>query len=157
MEPMDRMFIEHECAKLSTQYCIHLDHHDEEGFAGIFTEDGMYKPAALAEPMYGRPAILDWIRAYPKDRLGRHLATNVVVDVIDGEHATGTSYAVVFRDPAPRADELSTQVIPRSVVEYFDKYRRADEGWRISQRYYQVKFMQESETNRPLPWTPAGD
>ena len=135
-------------------YCRHLDHVDPEGFAGIYTEDAMYKPAAVPEPINGRAAILDWMREYPRDRLGRHLSTNQIVEVLDDDHATGTSYAVVFREPQPRLDQVSTKVTPRSVAEYYDTFRRTPEGWRIASRYYQVQFMQEDESVRPLPWTP---
>jgi SnoaL-like protein len=154
MNDVERMLIEHECSKLMTLYCQHLDHEDAEGFAGIYAEDAMYKPAALPEPMYGRQAILDWAKAYPKDRLGRHFSTNQVVEVVDEDHAIGRSYAVVFREPEPRQGVLSDRVTPRSVVEYFDEFGRTAEGWRISSRYYQVQFMQDEETVRPLPWTP---
>jgi hypothetical protein len=135
-------------------YCHFLDHPDPDGFAGIYTEDGMYKPAALPEPMYGHQAIRAWMAAYPTNRLGRHFSTNQIVDVVDEDHATGRSYAVVFREPAPRDGVLSSEVTPRSVVEYFDQFRRTDDGWRISERYYQVQFMQADESVRPLPWTP---
>lgn len=154
MDALQRMLIEHECQKLMVQYCHHLDHLDADGFAGIFTDDGMYKPAALPAPMHGRSAILDWIHAYPTDRLGRHFSTNALVEVVDEDHATGTSYAVVFREPQPREGEISTRVTPRSVAEYFDTFRRTPEGWRFASRYYQVHFMQEEESIRPLAWTP---
>lgn len=154
MNDLDRMFIEHECGKLMTLYCQHLDHADAEGFASIYTEDAMYKPAAMPEPMHGRDRILEWAHAYPKDRLGRHFSTNQVVTVVDEDHATGRSYAVVWREPNPQQDVLSDRVTPRSVVEYFDEFRRTEEGWRISQRYYQVQFMQADESVRPSPWSP---
>lgn len=154
MDDVDRMLIEHECRKLMILYCHHLDHSSPEGFAGIYTEDAMYKPAALPEPIHGRPAILEWAEAYPKDRLGRHLSMNQLVEVVDQDHATGRSYAVVFREPNPRDGVLSARVTPRSVVEYFDEFRRTPQGWRIASRYYQVQFMEESEEVRPLPWTP---
>lgn len=154
MNHLERMFIEHECAKLMSLYCHYLDHADPQGFASIYTSDAMYKPAAMAEPMYGRETILEWAEAYPKHRLGRHFSTNQVVTVVDDEHATGRSYAVVFRDPDPQEGVLSDLVTPRSVVEYFDRFRRTDEGWLIEERYYQVQFMQADEAVRPLPWSP---
>jgi hypothetical protein len=154
MNDLERMLAEHQCSKLMTLYCHYLDHPDPDGFAGIWAEDGMYKPAALREPMYGRQAIRDWMAAYPRNRLGRHVTTNQLVQVVDEDHATGRSYAVVFREPEPREGVLSSQVVPRSVVEYFDEFRRTDEGWRIAERYYQVQFMQAEEKVRPLPWTP---
>lgn len=154
MDDLNRMLIEHECRKLMILYCNHLDHSDPESFAGIYAEDAMYKPAALPDPIHGRPAILEWAKAYPKHRLGRHFSTNQLVEVVDEDRATGRSYAVVFREPDPREGTVSTRVTPRSVVEYFDEFRRTAEGWRIASRYYQVQFMEEGEAVRPLPWTP---
>lgn len=150
MDDAQRLIIENECRKLTILYCQHLDHLDPEAFAGIYTEDASYKPAAEPVPIVGRERILEWIKRYPKNRLGRHCAMNQLVDVIDENHATGSSYAVVFREPDPQADVLSARVTPRSVVEYTDKYRRTAQGWRIASRSYQLNFMQAEEARRPL-------
>ncbi|MBC9226488.1 hypothetical protein GL325_09155 [Aeromicrobium sp. 636] len=154
MNDLDRLCIEHECTKLMTLYCLHLDHPDADGFAGIFTQDALYKPAARPEPVRGRYAIRAWLEAYPRDRLGRHVSTNQVVDVLDEDHARGRSYGVVWREPEPRAGVVSSNVSPRSLVEYFDEFVRTDEGWRISFRYYQLNFMHADEVVRPAPWSP---
>lgn len=154
MDELRRMLIEHQCRKLMVRYCYHIDRRDAAGFAGIFTEDGMYKPAAEPAPLHGRRAILEWVRAYPPDRFGRHVCTNALVEVIDEDHARGTSCGVVFREPQPRDGEISTRVTPRSVIEYFDTFRRTPHGWRIASRYYQVQFMEAGESIRPQAWTP---
>lgn len=150
MDDARRLFIENECRKLTILYCQHLDHLDPEAFAGIYTEDAIYKPAAEPQPIVGRAKILEWIHRYPKHRLGRHCAMNQLVDVIDEDHAVGTSYAVVFREPNPQPDVLSARVTPRSMVEYTDKYRRTSQGWRIASRVYRINFMQEEESRRPV-------
>jgi hypothetical protein len=155
MNPAQRMLIEHECRKLMVAYARCLDRGDAEGFANLYTEDAMYKPAINPEPIYGRQAILQWAYAYPKGRLTCHISTNEFVEVVDETHATGSAYCVTFREPIPRPDAVSDAVTPRAVVEYFDTFLRTDEGWRFASRYYQMRFMQPSETNRPLPWNPA--
>lgn len=151
MDDIARMAIEHACTKLTILYCRHLDHLDPEAFADLYTEDALYKPAVEPEPIVGRSNILAWIRRYPKERLGRHLATNQIVDVIDADTATGSSYALVFREPAPADGLISTRVTPRSMVEYKDSYRRTPQGWRIAARIYRFNFLQEDETRRPAP------
>ena len=155
MDELQRIVIEHECRKLMSLYCHHIDHQDAEGFAGLYAEDAYYKPAAAPAPILGRPAILDWIKAYPGHRLGRHLTTNEIVEVVDAEHATGSCYAVVFRDPDPQPGVLSDRVTPRSVCEYRDEFRRTADGWRFSRREYRIDFLQAEETNRPTPWRPG--
>ena len=149
MDPVQRMLIEHECRNLTVRYCQHLDHLDPDGFASIYTEDAVYKPAVEPVPIEGREAIRAWIGRYPKDRLGRHIATNQIVDVIDADKAKGTSYAIVFREPAPQEGVISSRVMPRSLVEYTDTYRRTEEGWKIARRFYRFDFLDAEETRRP--------
>jgi len=150
MQDTQRLIIENECRKLTILYCQHLDELNPEAFANIYTEDALYKPAAEPIPIIGRERILEWINRYPKHRLGRHCATNQLVNVIDENNATGSSYAVVFREPNPQPGILSSRVTPRSFAQYTDRYRRTPEGWLIASRTYQVHFMQEEETRRPI-------
>lgn len=153
MDGLQRLTIENECQKLAVLYCWHLDHLNPEAFARLYTEDALYKPAIEPEPIIGREAILEWIRRYPARRLGRHVSTNQFVEVIDEEHAVGTSYAVVFREPDPETGRVSGHVTPRSVVEYVDNFRRTSDGWKFSSRCYQMLFLQAEQTNRPVPWS----
>ena len=141
MNDTDRMLIEHECRKLMLLYCRHVAHLAPEAFAALFTEDAYYNTAAHPE-MNGRAEILDWIRAYPRNRRARHCSTNQIVEVIDADNATGTSYAMVFRQEDPVDGAPSANVAPRAVVEYRDKFRRTAEGWRIAERQYQYDFLQ---------------
>lgn len=151
MDDIQRMLIENECRKLTVLYCRHLDHLDPEAFADLYTEDAIYKPAVEPVPIVGRTNILAWIRKYPDVRLGRHVATNQLVDVVNEDEATGTSYAIVFREPNPEMGVISTRVIPRSFVEYKDIYRRTEKGWAIASRFYRFNFLQDEEARRPEP------
>ncbi|MGK5112450.1 hypothetical protein [Geodermatophilus sp. CPCC 205506] len=63
----------------------------------------MYEPAALPQPLHGRTATLEWARAYPEERLGRHLSTSQLVEVLDDN-----SYRALLRRRLQ--DELSTRV-----------------------------------------------
>lgn len=150
MDDLTRLVIENECRRLAVLYCHHLDHLNPDAFAALYAEDAVYKPAVEPAPIVGRPAILDWIRRYPRNRLGRHISTNHIVEVLDADTARGSSCAVVFREPDPQAGVLSTRVTPRSVVEYADTYRRTAEGWRFAVRTYQMQFLQAEESRRPV-------
>lgn len=149
MDEMKRLVIENECRKLTILYCQHLDHPDSGAFANLYAEDALYKPAVEPIPIVGRTKIREWMSNYPRHRLGRHMATNQLIDVIDENNATGSSYAIVFREPNPEEGVLSGRVTPRSVAEYSDVYCRTAEGWKFARRTYQIKFMQEEETRRP--------
>jgi hypothetical protein len=149
VDAITRMLIEHDCRKLSDLYCKHLDHRNPDGFASLFTEDAVYKPAIQPVPIETRARILEWFHTYPADRTVRHLSTNQVVDVIDERTAKGTSYALTFREAKPEEGKISSQTNPRAVVEYVDTYRRTDDGWKFATRYYNIDFLQADETNRP--------
>jgi len=142
MDAMERMLIEHECRKLMLLYCQHADHLNPEAFAALFSEDAYYNPAAHPE-MNGRAEILEWIKVYPRNRLARHCSTNQIVDVVDVDNAVGNSYAMVFRQDDPVEGVPSGNVAPRSLVEYKDKFRRTEDGWRIAERQYQYGFLKE--------------
>ena len=141
MNDMDRMLIEHECRKLMLNYCQHVDHLAPNAFANLFTDDALYNPTAHPE-MNGRAEILEWIKAYPENRRARRCSVNQIVEVIDADNATGTSYAIVFRQENPVEGRPSPNVAPRAVVKYRDKSRRTTEGWRVAERQYQFDFLQ---------------
>lgn len=149
MDDLTRMLIEHSCQKLSDLYCRHLDYKDPDAFAAIFTEDARYKPAIRPEPVVGRANIRQWCDEYPSSRFLRHLSTNQIVEVIDETTARGTSYAITFREPEPKAGAISIRSTPRAVVEYVDTYRKTGEGWKIATRFYNIDFLDAEESNRP--------
>lgn len=152
MDDITRLVIENECRKLMTLYCWHLDHLDPAAFAELYTEDAEYKPSVEPVPIVGRDTIRSWAENYPKKFLARHASTNQYVEVTDESNATGVSYAIVWRDPEPVAGEVSAKVMPRSLVEYIDTFRRTSEGWRIATRYYKMVFLQATAAVRPEPW-----
>lgn len=152
MDIVQRLEIENDCRRLTILYCHHIDHLNPQAFADLFTEDAVYKPAIEPEPIVGHAAILRWINRYPKDRLGRHMSTNQLVEIIDEDHAVGTSYAVVFREEHPVEGEISTNSTPRSFAEYVDTYRRTDDGWRIASRVYRVNFLEKDAPVRMKTW-----
>jgi hypothetical protein len=152
MDALNRLSIENECRKLVVLYCWHIDHLDPQAFADLYTEDARYKPSIEPAPIVGREAILRWAQAYPRDRLARHISTNQYVEVVDDDHAVGTSYAVVFRQDQPQEGAVSVQSAPRSVVEYVDQYRRTLDGWKFSDRVYRMLFLEDGAPVRPQPW-----
>ena len=86
---------------------------------------------------------------FARPTIGAGSTANQLVHVVDESHATGTSYAIVFREPSPQEGVISARVTPRSLVEYQDTYRRTAEGWKIARRFYQFNFLQAEEDRRP--------
>ena len=143
MQELQRLLIERACEVLVIEYALHLDHKRADAFAGLFTEDAHFRHARYAEPMIGRARIGQWIADYAPDTLVRHVTANIRVDVIDADHARGTSYSTAYRVaghdgtlPAPLAG-------PYCVVEYDDRYQRTAGGWKFAYRSFFYVFRSD--------------
>lgn len=96
MTERDRIDIEHACAKLIARYANLNDEARWEDIAALYAQDGsMTRPTAPDDPIVGRQAILEAFTARPA-RQTRHICSNVVIDVISENEATGTSAMALF-------------------------------------------------------------
>ena len=115
---------------LKGRYCNLADRgfngagHDDEAFASLFTEDGVFEGSA--GPLQGREAIRERARSFHP--LSMHLVMNPEIEV-DGDHATAQWAAYV---PTSTADAQALVVAGR----YDERLRRTPDGW----RYEHVKF-----------------
>ena len=114
-----------EIQELFARYCQAVDNGDGEGFASVFTEDGVL--SGIREPMQGRDVIAKF-GGGAVARAGvpmRHWSGNAIIDG-DGNSATARSYYMVSRsgDDAPRP---STGV-------YLDQLQRVNGQWLIKRR-----------------------
>jgi ketosteroid isomerase-like protein len=133
----ERMLIEQACTRLVNLYCHTLDAGEFDAFVELFAEDAVWTLQSTG-PMRGRKAIRGYLaKRDPKTR-SRHIATNIVVDVIDASNATSRSYTTAYRhvgtEPVP---PLST---PSFIALSRDRFRRDPAGWRIVARETQVVF-----------------
>jgi hypothetical protein len=134
MSPIDRDLIERACEKLVKQFAVFNDLGELDRMADLFTEDGTFaRPLDPANPTIGRPAILAMLQSRPP-RLSRHYMTNILVDVVSENEATGISFVTFL---------TTTEVdAPRPVVcepkmfmgEYRDTFVGTTDGWKIKSR-----------------------
>jgi len=141
MDPMKRMLIEQECARVIVEYAHRIDHLDVEGFVNLFTKDAYYKQAAKEKPFVGHDQIRAWIKDYPRNQVVRHVATNILVTVVDENNAKASSYTTVYKAPNHPADKPSPRTTPRCVVEYLDEFTHQPDGWKIKSRQYTYQFF----------------
>ncbi|WP_343525456.1 nuclear transport factor 2 family protein [Sphingomonas sp.] len=119
----ERRNIEHDCARLVAAYANRNDAADWEGVAALFDEAGRFaRPAAPDVWIEGREAILAAYRSRPA-RATRHLCTNIVIDVLSADEATGESAMALYLSPADV--KLGT---------FHDRFVRTVEGWRFAER-----------------------
>lgn len=143
MTELERMMIERACERLINQYCLFVDFGEASRIAELFTEDGLWTNESIR--MEGRDGIR---RAFSHRegvtrRTSRHLCTNVVIDVLDDDHATGICYLINYRhDSRTGAAEVpAPSDAPKFVGEYRDTFVRTPDGWRFATRHCDVTFL----------------
>ena len=75
-------------------------------------------------------------------RMSRHVCNNLLLYVIDEDHAEGTVYLTLYRhdgEPGRRVSPVDDQ--PQMVGEYRDRFVRTDDGWRFEHREIEVSFF----------------
>ncbi len=141
MDPSERLLIEHECERLVTQYCHFVDHGEAARVAELFAENGVWKSAVAT--MNGRDEVEQGFaqRQANEQRMSRHVCNNLLIDVIDEDHAEGVVYVTLFRHDGEPGRRLSPLEGPELVGEYRDRFIRTSDGWRFAHREIDVSFL----------------
>lgn len=131
MDPVEKIVIEHECARLVHAYCQFVDANDYERLVPLWAEDAVWH--TLAGPARGHAQIRKQLESRDPGVLGRHHCTNVLIDVIDASNAHGRSYFAFYRG-VPVAKGPTLLKGPLFVGEYVDQFKLTSNGWRIASR-----------------------
>lgn len=121
------------CERLLADYAIFRDHLDAEGFANIFTEDGVLILGSGSH--IGREAIRQNILSRPTPAIAHMiLMTTIKVTPVDESNANGVSYAFVLNGdrPVTKGDAPIQMNGITSAVEYHTKFVLTKDGWKIS-------------------------
>ena len=129
---LDRLEIQ----ELAARYSWADDTNDGEGFAAVFTPDGVFKSARHNARGHDELAALGRSIAPPRPAGIQHWVTNMVV--LDGD---GESAHVRFYFVAHRVDEHGT-FTTSSLGYYLDHVVKVDGRWLFAQRHFQ-------------PWPPS--
>lgn len=126
--------IQQACETVSFQYGRYLDNKDWQNLPSVFAPDGVWE--VLGNRMEGRAAIRDyWQRRtadWAPDHGRLHQISNQVIEVIDRDHARGTSTVVVwFFNVAP---STNASFAPSLIARNVDEFVRTDEGWKLAHR-----------------------
>jgi uncharacterized protein (TIGR02246 family) len=146
MDDQKRLLIERECDRLVTRYCHRVDHGEAERVAELFSDDGIWTGPGVR--MEGIEEIRKGfaMRQANAGRMSRHVCQNLLVDVLDEDHAEGVVYVTLYRhdgDPDRKASPLEG---PAMVGEYRDRFVRTDAGWRFVERDTRVSFFREDDS-----------
>lgn len=127
MERLDRFEAELACSRLVALYGRASD--GGRGVEDLFAEDGVLH---IYQRLQGREAMRAARELRPKNMLTRHITTDVVIDMVDEDHARGTCYVTAHVLPEG-GSELG---LPAVVGEYTDEFVRTDAGWKFASRVF---------------------
>lgn len=139
MNSADRMLIEWQLVTLSTRFAHFLDAGDFESMIDLFDDDGVFDRGGVAlrghaeirEAMAERPALTT-----------RHLSTNHYFAEVDDDTARAIVSVLVLHGPVPQNGEPVQYATERGrVLEFHDRYRRSDGGWKIVERVARPIFQ----------------
>lgn len=141
----ERVEIERACERIVYAYSRALDLGDMSGAADYFAEQGSFaRPMTPDKIIQGREAIRAALLTRPKTLLTKHLATNVMIDVISRDEACGLSYLTMI-STTPPGDAAAPYVSAGPVYfgEIQDRFVREGGDWKILERRgsIQMKFF----------------
>jgi len=158
MNADEEMIIEWECQKLMRRYYHHVDHYEYDEAILLFAPDVDW--LGLGVKLDGRQEVLKGLHGGLGSGTIRHILTNVIVTVIDENHAKASAYNTLYSSPDIRYDLHDGPINFRTatqIVEQWDELTRMDEGWRISKRRGEAVFKRDPSEKFPLhTWADAG-
>jgi ketosteroid isomerase-like protein len=129
MDDINTLVAEHACAKLIMACYSWMDLGDYPAVAELFSDEATWVRGGT--PVKGKSAILAALQKRSPADVTRHLITNVVVSVRDGDTADATACFMPLRGaraavgpaPMPKFDTVGDVTF---------KFRREDGAWKIT-------------------------
>lgn len=144
MDRMQRLAIEHDCARLMHQFSWFVDAMDYDAVVGLFAADCTFSRADVF--FHGHAGLRKSLESRPRDRATRHIISNVLIDVHDTEHAEGKSYCLVFGHRGPLSNEgEATLGAPDSLILYSGAFVRTPQGWCIANWHIGLSFRKPAK------------
>ena len=141
----ERIEIERACERIVYAYSRALDLGELSAAADFFAENGsMARPMAPEQIIRGRENIRAALLARPKTLLTKHLASNVMIDVVSRDEARGLSYLTMISSTPP-GDAIAPYVSAGPIYfgEFVDRFLREGGEWKFLERRgsIQMKFF----------------
>jgi hypothetical protein len=139
MDALKRLTIEAECTRLMNRFSWAVDAMDYDQVVSLFVPDCVFSRADKA--YQGHAGLRTSLAGRPTDRATRHVASNIIVDIADADHAAGKAYCLVFghKGAMPPGAEAPLGV-PDSLILYDVKFVRTPAGWRIAHWHIGLSF-----------------
>jgi hypothetical protein len=143
VDEFERMSIERACERLVSTYSHFVDFGEAARIADLFSEDGEFTTPGVVT-LKGQKELRAGLgeRQKKSARIARHVCTNLLVTVLDSDHAEGVVYVTIYRhDRAPGEGDAPPPIgLPLMLGEYRDRFVRTPGGWRFARRETTVAF-----------------
>jgi hypothetical protein len=131
MNALERIVIENECTRLVYAHCHLIDAGDYSAYLELWLEDGVWE--MQSGPVSGRAELRKYLDARAPG-VGRHHASNVLIDVIDAHSARGRSSIAYYRGSKDAASGAVVCSGPAMIGDYRDEFRLTPQGWCFARR-----------------------
>jgi len=123
--------------------------HDYDRFASLFTHDGAWRMPHIPVEFVGREEIRAAV-----ERLQGHWEYFVPTVHpgtirIEGDTAVGRAYVAEFGRMRDGSSHLNYSL-------YHDRYRRTQDGWKFTERLYEVRYLDTTPLAGSAPHTEPG-
>ncbi|MEM5517201.1 nuclear transport factor 2 family protein [Henriciella sp. AS95] len=141
MDEMQRALIEKQCERLSIRFANYVDQGRAEDVATLFSDDGSFSRAG--QVLDGPDQLRAFLEKRPPERVTRHVCTNIDVNLVSPNEATGVTYFLLFEGSRAADSEGPLPLMsPAALGEYHDTFVLTPQGWRIKERSAQAVFRQ---------------
>lgn len=137
-----------ECQELVLKFIRHLDFHEADKMAELVTEDVEFD--RRGQMIKGRDKLLEVYGGLPPHNVFRHLCTNILIDIVDENHAKGLTFFIFYRHGGDAAPDYPVLLdVPQVIGDIHDEFRRTEDGWRICRRQTQEIFSAPADLRLP--------
>ncbi|AJE44883.1 nuclear transport factor 2 family protein [Celeribacter indicus] len=144
METIERLAIEADCTRLMTTFSLCSDTFEYDRAMALFVPDCTFTRGT--ETFEGHEGLRSVLDRRDRNRITRHLVSNILIDVVDETTATGQAYALVFGHRGKLAEgEEAPLGTPDSLVLFHGGFVRTDAGWRIKSWKIGLSFRRPAE------------
>lgn len=133
MDEDRRRSIEWDCTRTLTGFINALDAGDYETMAGLMAENGVWvRPGGDAT---GPAGLLEAMKERPRDLIVRHVISNVLIEVLDDDNATGITYLTVYRHHGPPPENGPARLDGAHMVGVsYNRLVRESGAWKIDEK-----------------------
>ncbi|MEO6973877.1 MAG: nuclear transport factor 2 family protein [Rhodoferax sp.] len=132
--------IEWDCITELTRFYDFYDRWDYEAMVALFSPDGLWHRAG--KKLMGREAIMAELGLRPTTQKVRHVLSNLLVDVVDEQHALLRGYLTVYRREGCVPDDSEVLIhAPSLLLQVTAGFERTSNAWLISKQVMRRDFI----------------